>query len=82
MKPVKMPAALTLNVPLSLLRDLLFWLPPANSVVLYRSPDLCLSATQAVRHLPGVAPVYMLSGLDTPSERLGSSTKCDRDITK
>jgi hypothetical protein len=74
MKPITIPMANTLRVAPCELPDLLFWLPPASSVVLYGSLDLCLSATQAVPHLPGIAPVYMLRELDTLGDRLGSST--------
>jgi xanthine dehydrogenase iron-sulfur cluster and FAD-binding subunit A len=74
MKPITIPMANMLRVAPSELRDLLFWLPPASSVVLYGSLDLCLSVTQAVPQLPGIAPVYMLRELDTLVDRPGSST--------
>jgi hypothetical protein len=63
-KSLASPAANTLSVAPSQLRDLLFWLPPASSVVLYGSSDLCVSVTRVVRHLPGVAPIYVLRESD------------------
>jgi xanthine dehydrogenase iron-sulfur cluster and FAD-binding subunit A len=73
-KPVTIPMTDTLRVAPSELRDLLFWLPPASSVVLCGSLDLCLSVTQEVPHLDGIAPVYILRELDTLGDRLSSST--------
>lgn len=73
-KPDILPMTNTLRVVPSELRNLLFWLPPASSVVLCRPLDLCRSVTQAVRDLPGIAPVYIISELETLGDRLGSST--------
>jgi hypothetical protein len=48
--------------------DVLRWLPPETTVVLYGASDLCTSMIWTVRNLAGVAPVYVLKAAAIHSE--------------
>jgi hypothetical protein len=64
--PISIPVAHTLFIAPSHLQDILRWLPPSSSVVLYGSPGLYDFVTSAVRHLTGSAPIYVVrEGLPT-----------------
>jgi hypothetical protein len=58
--PISIPVAHTLFIAPSQLQDILRWLPPASSVVLYGASGLYDFMTSAVRHLTGSAPVYVV----------------------
>jgi hypothetical protein len=59
--PIPLPAAHILFVSPPDLRGLLRWLPPATSVALYGETDVCASAIQICRGIPGTAPIYVLT---------------------
>jgi hypothetical protein len=75
-KPLLIPVAHTLFVAPNQLQDILRWLPPASSVVLYGSSRLCASVTPAVGHLTGSAPVYVLSEPKILKDRLKTTGDC------
>jgi len=58
--PVSIPVTHTLFIAPSQLLDILRWLPPASSVVLYGASGLYGFVTSAARHLNGSAPVYVV----------------------
>jgi hypothetical protein len=64
--PILIPVAHTLFIAPSQLQDILRWLPPASSVVLYGPSGLCDFLASAVPRLTGSAPVYVVrEGLPT-----------------
>lgn len=46
------------------IREIIRWLPPESSAVLYGEADMCNSVLTAVRDAPGKAPLYVLE--ETP----------------
>jgi hypothetical protein len=57
-----------LSISPSNILDVLQWLPPETTVVLYGASDLCTSMIWTVRNLAGVAPVYVLKAPAIHSE--------------
>jgi hypothetical protein len=76
-RPTAVPVEHTLVVAPQQLQDLLCWLPPQTSVVLYGSSELLESLLSAVSQLPGVAPVYVVK----ESERFIGSSQGPRGIS-
>jgi len=60
-KSTPFPQSHALSIAPGQLVDVLRWLPPSSSVVLYGASSLCASMIWAVRDLTGPAPIYVLS---------------------
>jgi hypothetical protein len=67
-KAAPFPHTHALSIAPGQLVDVLRWLPPSSSVVLYGAPSLCASMIWAVRDLAGSAPIYVLSETPVHSE--------------
>jgi hypothetical protein len=59
-EPISFHVAHVLFVSSNDLVDLLCWLPPASSVVLYGGTDRCTSAIRVGQGIFGTAPIYVL----------------------
>jgi hypothetical protein len=59
-KKLPIPAAHVLSISPSHVLDVVRWLPPETTVLLYGASELCASMIWTARSLAGVAPVYVV----------------------
>jgi hypothetical protein len=68
-KPIPFPESHILYIEPDLALDLLQWLPPSCSAILYGASNRLSSTTWAVRNLAGSAPIYVVCETSFQSDR-------------